>query len=576
MSAAPTIGSARSASTITVPEALALLDGAFADLGTGVANGQYAFWLGSGISRGRVDDLPSVVQRALEHVAAKSPTTPEYEVALGEAIGLAELPAADLRLIDLKKPTTTWPPDLLGTIRHRLVGRYSELLDIRIAGKEPDYMLWDAVGLPRLFGVPGLPDCEHLCLGILAIEGVAPEIASPNWDGLIETAIEHLGWTNGILTVCVSADDVQGPRRRARLLKFHGCAIRATHDPTRYRALLIASKSQITSWPHNTDYSAMRGELQALAVKMRTLVIGLSAQDSNIQDIFASAQARLPWKWPSNPRAHVFAENQLSSSQKNMLRCVYKSDYDNSPDLVEQGALFPAYGKPLLVALVLQVLSKKLVAYAANAVAHLGGSDFEKLRAGILVLRDRASTHADRDYFAFSQTLAGCVGRAISLLQEGRCASAREYKPVGAFPVDQIPADPHLATSGVQQAAVVLGLLGDGVATGAWGISIGPPGKAEDGAFRVEPAASRAVRIFFVANGSAAVVLQQDGTAPEDADDVVVVHTSERVSPASRSPMATFGRTGTPKARHVVVPDLIERSVGWDEMLTLFRRESSL
>lgn len=577
MSAAPTIGVGPSAATITVGETLALLDGDFADLAAGVANAQYAFWLGSGISRGRVDDLPSVVRRALTHVAAKSsPTAPEYEAAVGEAVGLAELVATDRQLIDPQKPTAAWPPHLLGIIEQRLVSRYSEFLDIRITGKEPDYMLWEAVGLASVFGVAGQPDCEHICLGILAIEGVAPEIASPNWDGLIETAIELLGWKDGILSVCVAADDVQGPRRRARLLKFHGCAIRAAADPTRYRSLLIASKSQITSWPHNPDFSAMRGELEALAVRMRTLVIGLSAQDSNIQDIFASARAKLAWTWPSNPRAHVFAENQLGSSQKNILRCVYKGDYDTNPALVERSALFRAFGKPLLLALVLQVLSKKLFAYAVTVVAHLSAADQERLRAGITALRDRASTHADADPFTFVQALAGCVGRAISLLQIGRCASDTEYRPVGAFPVDQIPADPNLATSGVRQTALVLGLLGDGAANGAWSISLAPPGTPEGGAVRIETSGSRTVRIFFVANESAAVVLQQDGTAPEDADDAVLVHASKRIALAARSPTPTFGRTGSTSARHVVVPDLIEGSVGWDDMLTLFRRDAAL
>lgn len=49
------------AGTITVRQVLDLLDGTFAGLAEGVAQRRYAFWLGSGISRDRVDDLKSVI-----------------------------------------------------------------------------------------------------------------------------------------------------------------------------------------------------------------------------------------------------------------------------------------------------------------------------------------------------------------------------------------------------------------------------------------------------------------------------------------------------------------------------------
>jgi hypothetical protein len=53
------------AANISIRETLDLLDGPFAELSLGVAQGQYAFWLGSGISRDRVDDLKRVITRFL-------------------------------------------------------------------------------------------------------------------------------------------------------------------------------------------------------------------------------------------------------------------------------------------------------------------------------------------------------------------------------------------------------------------------------------------------------------------------------------------------------------------------------
>src|SRR4051794_23241548 len=68
-----TTGSAvPSAAEITVAETLALLDGDHAAVAREVANGRYVFWLGSGISRGRVDGLPGVVERVLEFLRERA------------------------------------------------------------------------------------------------------------------------------------------------------------------------------------------------------------------------------------------------------------------------------------------------------------------------------------------------------------------------------------------------------------------------------------------------------------------------------------------------------------------------
>jgi hypothetical protein len=63
-------GETPSAATITVRQTLALLDGEHRGLADGVANGRYAFWLGSGISRGRVPDLEILVEKVLEFLRA--------------------------------------------------------------------------------------------------------------------------------------------------------------------------------------------------------------------------------------------------------------------------------------------------------------------------------------------------------------------------------------------------------------------------------------------------------------------------------------------------------------------------
>jgi hypothetical protein len=108
------------------------LDTDFKELAEGVAKGEYALWLGSGISRNRAPDLRVIIRRVLEHLSvdarAEGGTGP-YSTALSRAIGYALTPA-EAKTIPLTEEPATWPN--LGVVVDRLVDRYSELLDIRI------------------------------------------------------------------------------------------------------------------------------------------------------------------------------------------------------------------------------------------------------------------------------------------------------------------------------------------------------------------------------------------------------------------------------------------------------------
>jgi len=82
------------AASITVQQTLELLDRKFAAFAEGVADGRYAFWLGSGISRGRVPDLGEIVLMVLEFLQARvDPGNPgcAHAKALAEAVDLAGL-----------------------------------------------------------------------------------------------------------------------------------------------------------------------------------------------------------------------------------------------------------------------------------------------------------------------------------------------------------------------------------------------------------------------------------------------------------------------------------------------------
>lgn len=227
---------APTASSITVEETLQLLTGEFRSLAEGVADGEYAFWLGSGISRDRVPGLQELIVKVLVRLHGESTDTEgcPYRSALRQALRLAKLRKEELERTDLAVAPSDWPD--LEAVVDGLVSSYSDFLAIQVDGKEIDYLVWDLIDVRETFGTPADPDCEHLCIAILIMEGALRELVSANWDGLIEKAVEELtGETKDHLKVVVLPVDLPGPDPDSVLLKVHGCAVLAAEDPEKYR-----------------------------------------------------------------------------------------------------------------------------------------------------------------------------------------------------------------------------------------------------------------------------------------------------------------------------------------------------
>lgn len=571
---------APNAATITVRQALDLLDGPFAGLAGGIAQCRYAFWLGSGISRERVDDLKGVIAKVLAHlqsnIVADDPTC-AYRTALTEAIQLAHLSPGDFGQIDFTVSAADWP--VIDTVLTNLTREYSRLLDIRVNGHpEPDYLLWDVVDVPTTFAAGVVePDCEHLCLAILALEGVLPDVVTANWDGLIEAAVNELtGSADVALRVCVIPDDFREPPLLSRLLKFHGCAVRAAADPTTYRPLLIARYSQITDWPHNADYTLMRRQLVDLAATKPTLMVGLSAQDVNIQFLFGEARALMEWTWPSAPPAHVFAEDSLGQDQRNILRVVYRDAYDGNIPAIEAAALFRAYAKPALTALVLHILCTKLRTYLQQVDAPLlTQPERAALERGVITLRDRLSAGAEPDRLEFVRSLVRGTSQAMALFQQGAAATDFRYRALGTASVQRISADVNLSTAGVRELAAALAVLGAGDAAGHWSVSQSDAAIPNTGALRLT-AGPATTRIFFAANDRAGVQLEINGLVTPDDGDAIVIHSTSPVAKMARSPVAPPGRTGRAGLRNIGMSELLREARSADHLSMRFREEAAL
>src|SRR3546814_3334272 len=132
------------AATITVRATLALLDGPKREIAEVVANDEYVFWLGSGISRERLPDLRDVAKLVLVTLQARidqSDPACRFKQALEGVVTLANPSPDEWGRIAFDQPADGWPD--YEELAARLVGNYARMLYWPVDGEEADYLLWD-------------------------------------------------------------------------------------------------------------------------------------------------------------------------------------------------------------------------------------------------------------------------------------------------------------------------------------------------------------------------------------------------------------------------------------------------
>lgn len=566
------------AAAITIAQTLALLDGPFKSFARGVAEDRYVFWLGSGISLERVPGLLDVISKVVEFIRQQiqlGDANCRFAHAMEQVLALAVLSPEERARTDLSHPFATWPDR--EAISRRLQNNYARLLDVNLQGEAFDYLLWEAVDVRATYGDPATsPDVEHLCLGILTLEGVASELASANWDGLIEKSIAELTGGNPALAPSVSARpmDLQLPRRKSRLIKFHGCAVLARSNEAGYRPFLVARQAQIIGWCAKAENAPLVNSLVGLITTRPTLMLGLSAQDANIQHVFAEAAKQLSWPWPSDPPSYVFSEDQLGIDQLALLQNVYGQNItpENRAEIVNRSRI-QAFAKPLLLALVLHVLAAKLKTLVQLAPGAMPQNERQAILDGLDTLRNSMASAASVtvDYvYAFIDRW----GRALQLVRTGLIAQPdARYQPLTADSVPAIAGNPDLHGTGLREAAVALGLLGAGVSQGLWSVkseALGP----SDGLFSVTTTAGTS-RVFITANPYTALQLQQQGHVIE-AEWPIVIQSQELAPSMSRSPRGAPGRTGFVGVRETSIAALLQGCGTSTEMMECFRQDLAL
>ena len=563
------------ASTITIKETLDLLDGPFASVNEGVVQGAYAFWLGSGISRERVVGLDGVLARLIEFLRINAGADPKcpYRAALDKIIGMASPSAEERNVIDLKQPSSAWP--CLRDLLSRLWNRYSDVLSVDIPSEKLDYLLWIGLDFKNTFASQDA-DAEHLAIGMLALEGTVTELATANWDGLLESAMKELGYPESFYRITITGEDLRGPAAAARLYKFHGCALRAIEHEDEYRPLLVARSAQITSWMGNDTFKIVRDQLEALIQRARTLMIGLSAQDQNIKNLFGQVNEHKGWKWTDQPTPIVFSAQDLGDDQKNLLTVAYGTDYEANREAICEAARLQAYAKPLLLALLLNVLTAKLQILASDIEAPgLGGAAQTAIADGIKHLRNRAAEAGNGDRLEMAKSIAGGLARARHQLQNGSSSAGNlTYFPIDEQPAHLMKGKLGLMNTGQREAAAAIGLIGLEDQASAWTTSIDDPADPQSGALRLTSPSTTA-RVFFAANDDNITSLMNVGAFDEDDPDVVLICSRRVVERQQRNPRTNL-RDGKMGPRYISFGPMLTGAASLGTLRDEFRSEVAI
>ncbi|ARU53005.1 hypothetical protein CBR64_17770 [Cellulosimicrobium cellulans] len=566
----------------SVAGVLAQLEHEFSDFVASFEAGDYVLWLGSGISRDVVPNVQELLVHVLEmlrtNVDPADPGCP-YLSALKEALTLAGLSEGEIDAIDLAAPVSSWAG--CGEITWRLTSRYDEVLDIPVSGQPADHLVWSGLDVPATYGNPALePDVEHFCIALLILEGVVSSAVTANWDGLIEKALAALSnESDSFIRVIVRGEDFRQSGRRAQLIKFHGCAVRARDDEVTYRGLLIARHQQISGWTERNENRVMRTHLELLYTDHPSLVIGLSLQDANMHTMIARSIEDLQRPWPHTPPAVVLAEEVLQPHHRHVLQATYRSEYETHAAEINDSAVLGSFAKPTLLALLLRTLTDKLLAVLSYLPVNSswGETETERLRRDLRQLRDCVAAQAEPDRRAFLSQVIDLSTLMLGTFRAGRAPvnGGANYVPLSDRPIRDALLNPDFPAAAFGRLAVAISLLGRGHFDGDWTLRPGTASAAEDGVLRLamprSAPATREVRVFLVKDASAAIRLTVDGLADEDDSSTLIVLAEREPTSVVRSPRPRYGRVGSTGAARVSIEDLYDAADSADNLYAAFK-----
>jgi hypothetical protein len=521
------------------------------ELVSDVADGKRLVWLGSGISRDEVPDLVELMVEVLRFLRDKAlsrdPDAGEHEDALMEILD-AHLPGERLRY---ETEPGVWVPPSLEPLREK----YSRVLGTGVAGKPNDYLLITGADLARVYGDPNLkPGPTHLVLAMLISEGVITKLASGNWDGLVEKALTDMSGTSSLLDVYVDVDDPRDAFGHAEIAKFHGCAVRALDDAEKYSSKLIATSAQISKFHGDVTYAHMRDHLRDLTTRMRSLVLGLSVQDSDLLLIFRGAADRSPWPWDTSHPAYLFAEPVILPSQRDVLEVAYGDEFGSErPNILERSAL-GTYAGPMAAALLIEVLASKLLA-ALHRHLSLPEGVVALLELGILRIVSRIVHAFGGDELSIATFLLSGYSDFLRTYFGPDTVGTPRYLPFFRGTRSEIKTNFAVLAMGIDLLAVAVGLVGLGEESGRWRVSL----IREDLGSRLLMSRRRGApgpTLVVVRGAREAISAMASDDWISSSSDMVLLQMDVGITAPSRSPGGRIGRARKLRSR---------RELAWDD-----------
>lgn len=556
----------------TVSSALALLRDKFPELTAGVSNGKYAFWLGSGISRDRMPMLERIMLELLTFLQGLAENDKDYDLALDEVLEAANWNASVPREI----PPSKWPG--IEQITKSMSDNYARVLDVQVNGQPEDHLLWDGARMVEAFAGESAIDTEHICLAILTLEQVAEDLVSANWDGLIEKAVARLDSRSTALKVHILSSDFRENPGRPQLIKFHGCAVKAKSDPSKYRGALVGRSSQIErlATTANSQNPAMERVMVQVANERPTLMLGLSAQDIDIRAVFIRGVSGQAYGWPKDKGAFIVSEPTLGQDQIEILKQVYGENFVPNAAAIKGSANFPTFAKPLLVSLVLDVLFSKLKAsLSVSDLRTFSPVEVELLKRDLDNMEKAIAEYCEGGHLARVLAMLGTFTQLADLARTGRLLppSRVPYTPLSFGPVSEIALDNNRTPPETSFLATVLAVLWGCGNEDDWEFSL--KSLHRSGFLAVTTASSEA-RIFLATSEAAALNMKRDGLFDPNDSRTVVIRPGSTANTPHRSPSRALGRSRTPGMREVGFTDLLSSSSTATELRARLRERATL
>ena len=553
-------------------------DGRLRPLGDDVARGSFTFWLGSGISRDRVPPVRDLILKIAEFLRAKVQAGENrFEASLNRLIELAGPSPEELRQIHLMSPVATWPT--IDVFLKRLETQYAKILDIRVDGEERDYILWTAAELCSSYANSATPpDVTHLLLGMLVLEGVAPVLVTSNWDALIELAIANLSLrsADSTLGVRVASEDFRQPIKPGELLKIHGCAAYACLDETKYRPLLIGRESQITGWADDNRDTPMLMRLIELATTRKSLILGMSGQDSNIKHVFRAGSNRMPWQWPDDPAACMLATQDIEADHRVILEHVYRAAYaeGDGPD-IEQAAVIGDFAGPVLAGLLAYIRTAKLRALIDDLLTvSCDPAELQELGHGVTIAI-RSLIAAATPSLAETHRFVEYNCHIMSLFMQGVGATPPyRYIPIADVPMHMLGTD-MVRAARYREMAGFIAIVGIGMRNGFWSVDLPEP-RTESSPTLIMRSTGPSSRVFLVSSMDAGINLYKSGRVSDGEDDVVIVYGDAIPPTVPRSSTSAYGRDGKIGTRVVGLGRVLGEYNTASEMLKAFQSGAQL